>query len=112
MCFKIGAYVKHRTPYQTSLPQKQRHQHPPQPTVTVQKRVNRLEFCMQNRCLNQQVRLFSVDESLPSIHCFAKFFSTDRYEFGFFDFASGRPDPVRNATVFARRFIPTTYSRK
>ena len=63
-------------------------------TVAVEKRVQRLELCMQNRQLHEPIQRLPVDVPLPRGHGLGQRVRSHRHECSLVDGAAGRADPV------------------
>ena len=100
---EIGADVEGRPFDRTVTPQEQGHEHAAQAAIAVEKRVQRLEFGVENGELHEAVGGVAMHVALPCAHGVGDFPRFDGHEFRVLDGRSGRADPVGRATIFAGR---------
>ena len=65
---EVGAHVEHWAADYATLPEEQRDQYSPQPTIAVQERMQRFELRVQNGKLHESIRLVTVEIRLPRTH--------------------------------------------
>ncbi len=85
-----------------------RNQHPSQAPIAVVERVERLEFNMQERELNERVRFGGATKvAFPFIHPLCQVFRRDRRKTGLLNRATLGADPILICPVATRGFIPS-----
>src|SRR5580704_12752842 len=109
MTFEICAQIEIRTREKTFTEQEQWNEQTADPAIAIEKRMDGLEFRMDNGELHEPAGRGSVNIALPLVHGQRQALCAARDEARLFDRAACRPDPVRNAAVFTRRSVVTTH---